>query len=174
MPTKEERETERGSEREREGKTRSGGAHSSFALPIPRPSTQAPPFLCCPIQICCNEYFAEDVNRFLDGGCRSSSVFGLPSSHGVFSLAPFPNPPFRIAFPFSAASSSSLCACKAQFVASLLRSFWVLLLFCSALATNPQALRSPRGFIAVCLRTALIFSLGPAKAWWSRFDHRLG
>lgn len=32
-----ERETERGSEREREEKTRSGGAHSSFALPIPRP-----------------------------------------------------------------------------------------------------------------------------------------
>lgn len=92
MPTKGERERQNEAVREREGKTRSGGAHSSFALPIPRPSTQAPPFLCCPIQICCNEYFAEDVNRFLDGGCRSSSVFGLPSSHGVFSLAPFPYP----------------------------------------------------------------------------------
>lgn len=80
------------------------------------------PLLCCPIQICCNEYFAEDVNRFLDGGCRSSSVFGLPFSLAVFSLAPFPNPPALIALPFSTASSSSLCACKAQFVASLLRS----------------------------------------------------
>lgn len=163
MPTKGERERQNETVRERERRKDKEWWWGTFIFRFT--NTPAPPFLCCPIQICCNEYFAEDVNRFLDGGCRSSSVFGLPSSHGVFSLAPFPYPPFRIAFPFSVASSSSLCACKAQFVASLLPSICVLLLFCSALPTNPQALRSPKGFIAVCLRTALIFSLGPAKAW---------
>lgn len=54
-----------------------------------------PPFPCCPIQICCNEYFAEDVNRFLDGGCRSSSVFCLRSSVLAWSLffRPIPQSP---------------------------------------------------------------------------------